>query len=42
MGKDVKQEDIKARFENGTLKLSVPKKEAANTVEERRYIAIEG
>ncbi len=42
VGKDVKQEDIKARFENGTLKLSVPKKEAANTVEERRYIAIEG
>ena len=27
VGEDVTQEDIKARFEDGTLKLSVPKKE---------------
>ncbi len=26
VGEDVKQEDIKARFEDGTLKLQVPKK----------------
>lgn len=42
VGEDVRQEDIKARFENGILKLTVPKKEAAGTVEEKRYIAIEG
>lgn len=42
VGEDVRQEDIKARFENGILKLTVPKKEPAGTVEEKRYIAIEG
>ncbi len=42
VGEDVRQEDIKARFENGILKLTVPKKEPVGTVEEKRYIAIEG
>lgn len=42
VGKDVTQEDIKARFENGILKLTVPKKEALPKVEENRYIAIDG
>ncbi len=43
VGEDVTQEDIKARFEDGTLKLSVPKKEQQPPqVEEKKYIAIEG
>lgn len=42
VGKDVAQEDIKARFENGILKLTIPKKEALPKVEENRYIAIDG
>ena len=42
VGEDVKQEDIKARFEDGTLKLVVPKKEAKPAVEEKKYISIEG
>lgn len=41
VGDAVTQEDIKARFENGILKLSVPKKEAGE-IEQKKYIAIEG
>ena len=40
VGEGVKQEDIKASFENGVLKLLVPKKDAP-AVEEKKYIAIE-
>ena len=35
------QEDIKAKYENGILRLSVPKKEA-KPVETKKTIAIEG
>lgn len=42
VGEEVTQEDIKAKFENGILKLSIPKKEAKPAVEENRYIMIEG
>ena len=42
VGNDVTQEDIKARFEDGTLKLSIPKKESKPEIEEAKYIAIEG
>ena len=42
VGEDIEQNDIKAKFEDGILKLSVPKKEAKPKVEENRYIAIEG
>ena len=42
VGEAVEQTDIRAKFEDGTLKLSVPKKEAKPAVEEKRYIAIEG
>ena len=42
VGEEVKQEDIKARFEDGTLKLSIPKKEAQPAIEENHYITIEG
>lgn len=42
VGEDVTQEDIRAKYEDGTLKLLVPKKEAKPAVEEKKYIAIEG
>ena len=35
VGDDVTQEDIKAKYENGILKLSIPKKEAKPAVEYR-------
>ena len=41
MGEDVTQEEIKARFENGTLVMTVPKKEQKPAVEQKKYIAIE-
>ena len=41
VGEAVREEDIKARFENGLLKLSVPKKDAKE-VETSKRIAIEG
>ena len=42
VGDAVTREDIKAKFEDGTLKMLVPKKEAKPAVEEKKYIAIEG
>lgn len=43
VGKDVKQEDIHARYENGVLKLSIPKMdERKPKIEDKHYIAIEG
>lgn len=41
VGEDVTQEDIKAKFEDGILKLSIPKKDA-QAVETKKTIAIEG
>ena len=41
VGKELKEEDIKAKFEDGVLKLSVPKKEAEKVPEKKR-IMIEG
>ena len=38
----VEQTDIKAKFEDGILKIFVPKKEAKPVVEEKKYITIEG
>jgi HSP20 family molecular chaperone IbpA len=42
VGEEVTEQDIKAKFEDGILKVSVPKKEAKPEVEENKYIAIEG
>ena len=42
VGDNVDQEDVKAEFKHGILKLFVPKKEAKKAVEENKYIAIEG
>ena len=41
VGDAVTQEDIKAKFEDGILKLSIPKKDA-KAVETKKTIAIEG
>ena len=42
VGEQVTEEDIKAKFEDGILQITVPKKEPAPAVEEKKYIAIEG
>ena len=42
MGENVTQEDIKAKFEDGILKICVPKVENKPQIEENKYIAIEG
>ena len=42
VGDGVKQEDIKAKFEDGTLKLFAPKEAAKPAVEQKKYISIEG
>ena len=42
VGDGMKQEDIKAKFENGVLKVTVPKKEEKPVVENNSYITIEG
>ena len=41
VGDEVTQEDIKAKFEDGILRLSIPKKDA-KAVETKKTIAIEG
>ena len=42
VGENVTQDEIKAEFKHGILKLSIPKKEEKPAVEEKRYISIEG
>jgi len=42
VGENISNEDIKAKFEDGVLKLSIPKKEEKPAVEEAKYISIEG
>ncbi len=41
VGDAINEEDIKAKFEDGILKLEIPKKDA-KAVEQKKYIAIEG
>ena len=41
VGDSITQEDIKAKYEDGILRLSVPKKDH-KAIENSRYIAIEG
>ena len=40
VGDLVTEEDIKAKFEDGILKVAIPKKEAKPEVEEKKYIPI--
>lgn len=42
VGDDLTDEDIKAKFKHGILKLTIPKKEAKAAIENKQYIAIEG
>jgi len=42
VGDQITQEDIKAKFEDGILKIDVPKKDAKPEVEENKYVSIEG
>ena len=41
VGENVKEEDIKAKFRNGTLMLKVKKKEQHKQLPEKKYITIE-
>jgi len=41
VGDDITQEDIEAKFENGILSFTVPKKEEQPKIEESKYITIE-
>ncbi len=41
VGEWVEQEDVKARFEDGILKLFVPNKESKPVIEEKKFITIE-
>lgn len=42
VGEEIEQEDIRARFEDGILKVAVPKKQPKPKAEENKYITIEG
>ncbi len=41
IGENVTEEEIKASFKNGTLKLEIPRKEEKKEVPEKKYIEIE-
>lgn len=40
LGNDIKEEDIKANFKNGTLNIEVPKKTQKEKEQEKKYIDI--
>ena len=42
VGKDITEEDIKAKFEDGVLRVIVPKKEAKEVIPQKKFISIEG
>lgn len=42
VGTQISEEDIKARFEDGVLRVDVPKPESKPAVEEKHVISIEG
>ena len=41
VGENVKEEEIKAKFKNGTLTLEIPKKDDEKKLPEKKYIPIE-
>lgn len=41
VGENITEEEVKAKFENGVLKLTIPKKDPQKAVEQKKYIAIE-
>ncbi|BAK45425.1 Hsp20/alpha crystallin family protein [Eggerthella sp. YY7918] len=42
VGEDIEEDDIKAKFEDGMLKIAVPKKQEQPKLEEKKTISIEG
>ena len=42
VGEELTEEDIKAKFEDGILKISVPKKQPEEKIETPKFIQIEG
>ncbi|MDO5136401.1 MAG: Hsp20/alpha crystallin family protein [Eubacteriales bacterium] len=42
VGKNMKQEDIHAKYDNGVLYVTFPKADARKEAEEKRFISIEG
>lgn len=42
VGKQIREEDVKAKFENGVLSLTMPKEVKKPEVEDKKLIAIEG
>lgn len=42
VGEEIEQEDVMAKFVDGILKISVPKKESKPSIEEKKIISIEG
>ncbi len=42
VGEDIEDDDIKAKFEDGVLKIAIPKKIEQPKLEEKKTIAIEG
>jgi HSP20 family molecular chaperone IbpA len=42
VGEDVTQDEIKAKFVDGVLKVAIPKKESKPQVEKSQFISIEG
>ena len=41
VGKEVTEEDIRAKFKNGTLSIEVPRKEEKKELPDKKYIPIE-
>jgi len=42
VGENIKEEDIKAKYKNGTLKIEIPKVEPKKEIPDKKYIEIEG
>ncbi len=42
VGENITEEDIKAEFKHGILKLTVPKKNPEKEIKEKKYVAIAG
>ena len=42
IGDDIKEEDIKAKYKNGTIRVEIPKKEEKKNLPNKKYIQIEG
>ncbi len=42
VGENISEDEVKAKFEDGVLKLTIPKKDQQKAVEQKKHIAIEG